>query len=117
MNKIIAIVLAVITCVCAASCVICVTSVSGGIGNSAADANLIGRWEFEDMNVFMTFNEDNTGRMGSIDNEEDGADYRWSYDADADVYAIYMDGKAYVYYGKLDANGNWVYNGETATKK
>lgn len=115
MNKIIAIVLAVVTCVCAASCVICVASVSGS--NSSGDAEVIGRWEFEDVNYFMTFNEDHTGRMGSIDNEENGADFRWSYDADADVYAIYMDGKAYVYYGKLDSNGNWVYNGETGTKK
>ena len=118
MNKIIAIVLAILTCVCAISCVVCVTTTVAGNANSAAgDEALIGRWDFERMNVFMTFNVDNTGRMGSIDNEEDGADFRWSYDAEADVYAIYMDGKAYVYYGKLDTNGNWVYNGETATKK
>ena len=65
----------------------------------------------------MEFKTDFTGRMFSIENAENGADFRWAYDADADVYAIYMDGKAYVYYGKLDSNGNWVYNGETATKK
>lgn len=118
MNKIIAIVLAILTCVCTVSCVVCVTTtVADGANSSAGDEALIGRWDFENVNYFMTFNEEHTGRMGSIDNEENGADFRWSYDADADVYAIYMDGKAYVYYGKLDADGNWVYNGETATKK
>ena len=119
MNKIIAIVLAILACVCAVSCVICVTSVIGNTQGSTAPSvnSIVGRWEFENVDYVMTFNADHTGRMCSSDDENSGSDYRWSYDAEADVYAIYMEGKAYVYYGKLNDDGNWVYNGETAVKK
>ena len=114
MNKTIVIVLAVFTCICAISCVICLTNISGG---AKVEGKLIGRWEFPERNTVMEFYQDHTGRMASLDNEENGALFRWSYDEDADVYPIYIEGKAYAYYGRINADGNFVYNGETATRK
>ncbi len=95
----------------------CATAPQEQIDTTAeSESRILGRWEFEKVDVCMVFNENHTGRMMSISDETNGANIRWSYDAAADVYHIYVEGKAYVYYCLLDDAGNLVYNGETAAK-
>ena len=77
-----------------------------------------GKWEFESDSIEFSylFNSDFTGKLISKEDESMTQDMRWSYDPAADVYLIYTDGKAYVYFARLDADGNLHFSGKTAQK-
>lgn len=84
--------------------------------SSQFESKIIGKWEFQNVGIALEFNEGHIGQMVSLEDPSQYAIIRWSYDADADVYLIYVQDKAYVYYASLDYEGNLTYAGETGAK-
>ncbi len=84
--------------------------------DSQFETQILGKWEFQTIDFALEFYEDHTGKMISVEDPSQYAVIRWSYNSDADVYHIYVQGKAYVYYATIDYDGNLTYNGETGKK-
>ena len=79
------------------------------------ESRIVGVWEMEEMEIGFQFSSDHTGKTFSLTDDQE-VTFRWSYDADADVYPIYVSGKAYVYYFVFTEDGNLSYNGVEGTK-